>query len=108
MTGRNLLSVAQRIGRRRFVLRLMLTTGHPMYIWWGQDGACLYNDAYRSSIGPERHPSSLGRPAREVWDEIWEIIGPQIEQVMTGGPATWHENQLIPITRNGRRENVYL
>jgi signal transduction histidine kinase len=85
----------------------MLTTGHPMYIWWGQDGACLYNDAYRSSIGPERHPSSLGRPAREVWDEIWDIIGPQIEQVMAGGPATWHENQLVPITRNGKREDVY-
>jgi signal transduction histidine kinase len=91
----------------RTAVRLMLTTGHPMYIWWGHDGACLYNDAYRSSIGPERHPCSLGRPAREVWEEIWEIIGPQIEQVMTGGRATWHENQLVPITRNGRRENVY-
>lgn len=87
----------------RTAVRLMLTTRHPMYIWWGDDGACLYNDAYRSSIGPERHPCSLGRPAREVWDEIWEIIGPQIEQVMAGGPATWHENQLVPITRNGRR-----
>jgi len=91
----------------RTAVRLMLTTGHPMYIWWGDDGACLYNDAYRSSIGPERHPCSLGRPAREVWEEIWEIIGPQIEQVMSGGPATWHENQLVPITRNGRREDVY-
>jgi signal transduction histidine kinase len=91
----------------RTAVRLMLSTRHPMYIWWGQDGACLYNDAYRSSIGPERHPCSLGRPAREVWEEIWDIIGPQIEQVMAGGPATWHENQLVPITRNGRRENVY-
>ena len=52
---------------------------------------CLYNDAYRRSIGPERHPGSLGRPAREVWDEIWDIIGPQIEQVMSGRGATWHE-----------------
>ena len=42
------------------------------------------------------------RPAREVWDEIWEIIGPQIEQVMAGRGATWHENQLVPITRNGQ------
>jgi signal transduction histidine kinase len=91
----------------RTAVRLMLTTGHPMYIWWGHDCACLYNDAYRSSIGPERHPSSLGRPAREVWEEIWEVIGPQIEQVMAGGPATWHENQLVPITRNGKREDVY-
>jgi PAS domain S-box-containing protein len=91
----------------RTVVRLMLNTGHPMYIWWGADGACLYNDAYRESIGPERHPGSLGRPAREVWDEIWDIIGPQIEQVMSGGGATWHEDHLVPITRHGRREDVY-
>ncbi|WP_199173253.1 hybrid sensor histidine kinase/response regulator [Pollutimonas subterranea] len=91
----------------RTAVRLLLNTGHPMYIWWGQDGACLYNDAYRESIGPERHPQSLGQPARQVWEEIWDIIGPQIEQVMAGGPATWNENHLVPITRHGRREDVY-
>ncbi len=78
-----------------------------MYIWWGPDLACLYNDAYRQSIGPERHPGSLGRPAREVWAEIWDIIGPQIAQVMDGRGATWNVNALVPITRNGRREDVY-
>src|ERR1700733_14223605 len=67
----------------RTAVRLMLNTGHPMYIFWGPEGACLYNDAYRPSIGSERHPGSLGRPAREVWGEIWEAIGPQIEQVMS-------------------------
>jgi PAS domain S-box-containing protein len=91
----------------RTIVRLMLNTGHPMYVWWGDDGACLYNDAYRQYIGPERHPGSLGRPAREVWDEIWPIIGPQIEQVMSGGGATWHVNQLVPITRHGRLDEVY-
>ena len=91
----------------RTAVRILLNTGHPMYIFWGKDGACLYNDAYRQSIGPERHPGSLGRPAREVWDEIWDIIGPQFEQVMAGRGATWHENHLVPITRNGRREDVY-
>ena len=91
----------------RTAVRLILNTRHPMYIWWGRELACLYNDAYRQSIGPERHPGSLGRPGREVWDEIWDIIGPQIEQVMTGRGATWHENALVPITRNGRREEVY-
>ena len=35
-----------------------------MYIWWGDELVCLYNDAYRKSIGPERHPSSLGMPAK--------------------------------------------
>jgi PAS domain S-box-containing protein len=91
----------------RTAVRLILNSGHPMYIFWGPTGACLYNDAYSRSIGPERHPASLGKPARGVWDEIWPIIGPQIAQVMAGGPATWHENALVPITRNGRREDVY-
>ncbi len=91
----------------RTAVRLILNTGHPMYIFWGPEGACFYNDAYRQSIGPERHPGSLGQPAFGVWAEIWDMIGPQIEQVMAGRGATWHENQLLPITRNGRREEVY-
>ena len=91
----------------RTALRLLLNTGHPMYIWWGPELLCFYNDAYRQSIGPERHPGSLGQPARAVWAEIWDVIGPQIEQVMTGRGATWHENQLIPISRYGRLEEVY-
>jgi hypothetical protein len=91
----------------RIVIRLILNTGHPMYVWWGPQLLCFYNDAYRQSIGPERHPGSLGQPGRQVWDEVWEIIGPQVDQVMTGGGATWQENALVPITRNGRREDVY-
>jgi len=91
----------------RTAVRLMLNTGHPMFVFAGADGACLYNDAYRESIGPELHPGAIGRPAREVWAEIWHIIGPQIEQVMSGGGATWHVNHLVPITRHGRLEDVY-
>lgn len=91
----------------RIVVRVMLNTGHPAYIFWGPDNACLYNDAYSLSIGPEMHPGSLGQPARQVWDEIWTIIGPQIEQVRCGKGATWHVDHLVPITRNGRREDVY-
>jgi signal transduction histidine kinase/CheY-like chemotaxis protein len=91
----------------RTAVRLILNTGHPMYIWWGPELACLYNDAYSRSIGPERHPGSLGHPAIEVWSEIWDVIGPQIAQVMAGGGATWNVNHLVPITRHGRREEVY-
>jgi signal transduction histidine kinase len=91
----------------RTAVRLILNTGHPMYIWWGPELACLYNDAYRRSIGPERHPGSLGLPARAVWAEIWDVIGPQIAQVISGGGATWNVNHLVPITRHGRREAVY-
>jgi PAS domain S-box-containing protein len=91
----------------RTMVGLLLSSAQPMYIWWGPQLLCFYNDAYRRSIGPERHPRSLGQPGREVWAEIWHIIGPQIEQVLSGGGATSHQNVLVPITRHGRLEQVY-
>ena len=91
----------------RTCLMLLLSAEQPMYIWWGPELLCFYNDAYRGTIGPERHPSSLGRPGRQVWSEIWDVIGPQIEHVLAGRGSISHENALVPITRNGRLEQVY-
>jgi PAS domain S-box-containing protein len=91
----------------RTAVRLLLNTNHPMFIWWGRRLVQFYNDAYRQTMGPERHPYALGQGGRECWAEIWDIIGPQIDQVMDGGGATWHENQLVPVTRHGRLEQVY-
>jgi len=91
----------------RTTVRLALSTHHPVFIFWGPELTCLYNDAYGRSLGPERHPWALGRPAREVWEETWPIMGPQIEQVMAGSGATWHEDHLVPVTRHGQRENVW-
>ena len=91
----------------RTAVRILLNTNHPMFIWWGPELIQFYNDAYRQTMGPERHPSALGARGRDCWAEIWPIIGPQIEQVMSGGGATWHENQLVPVTRHGRLEQVW-
>jgi PAS domain S-box-containing protein len=91
----------------RTAVRILLNTNHPMFIWWGEELIQFYNDAYRQTMGPERHPSALGQRGRECWAEIWPAIGPQIEQVMSGGGPTWHENQLVPVTRHGRLEQVY-
>lgn len=91
----------------RVTVRLVLNSRHPMFIWWGAELIQFYNDAYRETMGPERHPSALGTRGRACWDEIWDIIGPQIEFVMAGKGATWHEDQLVPVTRHGRREDVW-
>ena len=72
----------------RTAVRILLNTNHPMFIWWGPDLIQFYNDAYRQTMGPERHPGALGQGGRECWAAIWDIIGPQIEQVMSGGGAT--------------------
>jgi PAS domain S-box-containing protein len=91
----------------RTAVRLLLNTGHPMFIWWGPQLIQFYNDAYRRTMGPERHPSALGQPGRECWAEIWDIIGREIDDVMRHGASVWHEDQLVPVTRHGRREDVW-
>ena len=89
------------------LVNVVLDSNHPMFIWWGPDLIQFYNDAYRTTMGPERHPSALGQPGRECWQEIWPIIGPQIDSIMAGGPSTWHEDQLVPVTRHGQRSDVW-
>jgi hypothetical protein len=68
---------------------------------------CLYNDAYRASLGPERHPSILGARGRDAWPEIGHLIGPQIERVLRGEGSTRHENQWVPILRHEAIQDVY-
>jgi PAS domain S-box-containing protein len=95
----------------RSVVSLLLGSRNPMFLFWGPDLIQFYNDAYRPSLGsagPDgRHPRALGMHGREFWTDIWEAIGPQIEQVMTTGEATWHEDQYLPIERNGRLDDVW-
>src|SRR5690349_12583736 len=91
----------------RTTTRILLTTGHPTMIFWGPDLACIYNDAFSRSLGPEKHPSILGAPARSAWAEVWPLVGAQIEQVMRGEGAVWFENVCVPIIRHGELQEVY-
>jgi signal transduction histidine kinase len=85
----------------------LLSARQPMFLWWGEDLIQFYNDAYRPSIGADKHPSALGQRGPVCWAEIWGVIGPLIENVMTRGEAHWSEDQLIPIYRDGRLVDVY-
>ncbi len=91
----------------RTALRILLNTHHPACVFWGPALLCFYNDAYRGSLGPERHPAMLGAPLREVWAETWSAMGPQIERVMSGAGASWAEDHLVMIPRFGKREGIY-
>ena len=50
---------------------------------------------------------SWGRRGDEAWEEVWPIVGAQIEHVLHGDGAVWHENQLVPIIRHGELQEVY-
>jgi hypothetical protein len=53
----------------------MLGADEAIGIYWGADLTLLYNDAWRELIG-DKHPEALGQPAKDVFSEIWETIGP--------------------------------
>ena len=92
----------------RTTLGLLLNSKFPMFLFWGPEHICFYNDAYRPSLGNEgKHPSILGQRGVDAWPEIWDFIKPLIDQVLIEGEATWHENQFLPIYRNGKMEDVY-
>ncbi len=64
-------------------IRIMLMSRQPVWVGWGSDLIYFYNDAYHSIIGG-KHPWALGRPTREVWSEIWDVIEPMLKTAMSG------------------------
>jgi signal transduction histidine kinase/FixJ family two-component response regulator len=87
-------------------VRLMIDSRYPMFIWWGKERINLYNDAYIPMLG-KRHPWALGQPARNVWYEIWNILGPQSETILQEGKASWYDQKLLIMERNGYPEETY-
>ncbi|MEO5776924.1 MAG: PAS domain-containing protein [Flavobacterium sp.] len=92
----------------RTTLSILLNSKFPMFLFWGPELICFYNDAYRPSLGNDgKHPNILGGRGEDFWKEIWKDIKPLIDQVLEKGEATWFEDLLLPIYRNGKMEDVY-
>jgi PAS domain-containing protein len=89
------------------ILGLMLHTKFPMFLFWGPELICFYNDPFRPSLGIDGKHPAIGKKGKEVWAEIWEFIGPLIDQVMTRGIPVFFEDQLVPFYRNGKIEDIY-
>jgi PAS domain S-box-containing protein len=89
-------------------LSILLNNNFPMFLFWGENLRCFYNDAYRCILGTKgKHPSILGMPAKEAWPEAWDTLVPMIEKTLRQGKSFMHEDLLIPIYRNGNLEDVY-
>jgi PAS domain S-box-containing protein len=85
----------------------VLNSGFPKFLFWGEELICFYNDAFRPSLGGEGKHPAVGKRAKEVWTEIWDFIGPLIQDVLTKGKPVWFEDQLVPFYRNGSIQEIY-
>ncbi|WP_435854346.1 SpoIIE family protein phosphatase [Streptomyces subrutilus] len=86
---------------------ILLSSKFSMWMAWGPDLTFFCNDAYRRDTLGRKYPWALGRPASEVWAEIWSDIGPRIDTVLTTGEATWDQGLLLFVERSGYQEESY-
>src|SRR3954449_8619307 len=91
----------------RNLVRIVLTSRFSMWAAWGSELTAFYNDAYWRDTLQAKHPWALGRPASQMWAEIWEDIGPRIRSGLDTGVATWDEDLLLFLQRSGYPEETY-
>ena len=90
----------------RATVALMLNNRFPMLLWWGKDYISIYNDAYIPVLGA-KHPWGLGKPVKECWSEIWDVLQPLIDEPFYGGKATWMDDIMLIINRNSFAEETH-
>jgi PAS domain S-box-containing protein len=88
-------------------ISLMLNSQHPMWIGWGPKASFLYNDAYIQVLSLAKHPLALGKPAAEVWAEIWNICGPLADKVFHRGEASFVNDVRLFMSRGDFLEETF-
>ena len=87
-------------------LSMILPSKAEIALLWGPDYVAFYNDAYAPTIGA-KHPRALGRPAREVWSELWDDLEPLLDRVFKRGETVSARDRPFYIERQGQGETVY-
>ncbi|WP_242126322.1 ATP-binding protein [Sphingobium sp. Sx8-8] len=81
-------------------VRMMLSSRAEIVLFWGPQLCALYNEAYVPTIG-DKHPTALGRPAREGWAELWDDLEPLLTKVVDRGETVHARDRPFYIERDG-------
>ena len=92
----------------RSAARLCLDAGFPTCLYAGDDLVLVYNDGFIEALG-RKHPGALGRPAREVWAEVWAQSAPDFARVRATEAAVFHHDQRFLLQRgaDGATEEAF-
>jgi signal transduction histidine kinase/CheY-like chemotaxis protein len=88
----------------RAAVQLCLDTRFPMAVWAGAELLFIYNESFLPALAERMHPWALGRPAREVWGDLWSRLGPEFHRVVREGRSLRREHEPIMLRRDGRCE----
>lgn len=85
---------------------MCFSTGFPVFVGWGPQLTMIYNDGYAAMLGSGKHPGAMGRPLREVWEEVWPDIGPLVANVMATGEPYLGTDLPLRVERSGFLEET--
>jgi hypothetical protein len=90
----------------RSAISILLPSKAQICMFWGSELIKFYNDAYIPVLG-HKHPRCLGCPGRQVWSEIWDVLGPLVEGVVRTGEAFRAGDHPFYVERYGFTEETY-
>ena len=89
------------------IVNLVLASPTPARVLWGPDLVLFYNDSY-CSIPGRRHPEALGCPARDVFHDVWPIVGPVLETAFHTGEPFVFDKRRVPVETDEGMKEFYL
>jgi PAS domain S-box-containing protein len=84
---------------------IALGSNIPMMVAWGPNLLVVHNDSYGEMLG-DRRPA-LGRPLREIWADVWDLVGANAAQVLAGR-SVYMEEAPRPLRRGGLERTAWL
>jgi len=90
----------------RAAVDLLVRTRFPVSLLWGPDLVIVYNEAFTTLIA-DKHPAAFGAPAREVFPEVWDEVGPLLQGVLDGAGPTYLEDERLLLERSGFAEECF-
>lgn len=91
----------------RTIVGIILHSDLPMFLFWGKELSCFYNDAFKPNLDADGKHPGIGKNGKEVWPEIWELIAPSIQNIYNSPqPVSFHD-RLIHDNRNGKSGETY-
>ncbi len=91
----------------RMMVRFVLANRFPHLLWWGPDYIQIYNDYYIPVLGTKHPSQAMGKPLRECWHEVYDVVGPLVDTPFNGGPPTWIEDHELIVQRHGFPEESH-
>lgn len=91
----------------RTTLGIILHSSSPMFLFWGEELICFYNDACGQYRDKAEKYHDIGKNGKEIWPGVWDMIGSSILRVFnTAQPISFYDGP-VPYTRNGKLDGIF-